>query len=275
MTLIAASDGSNLGVLMEDPHLPGHYEIDRFDNQGNLLAQRPLNVDFRPERMAVLPSGKMVLVGVYTPADHDSWKNVAAVVDADGQMLKRTAFPLPPEGGGWVFDSRRMLGGDDGAYIMLHSYEPPATGLAKILEDGNVEIKILPNAPYNDERHHNEWLFGPDVAVEMYHYVDARERCTFHFDEYDLNTGERTASRYALLTGGGFACYSGNEASMLARISYGYPAEGISSDTMRLVFGKLQDQPVSNPVENPRACDCVLRGGDRCPEGAQGAATKP
>jgi len=189
-------------------------------------------------------------------------------------MLKRTAFPLPPEGGGWVFDSRRMLAGDGAAYLMLHSYEPPATGLAKILEDGNIEIKITPNAPYNDERHHSEWLFGPDIAVETYHFVDAHERCTLHFDEYDLNTGERTKSRYAFISGGGFACYSGNEVSMISPSAHVDPARGLAAETLRLVFGKLQDQPVSKPVEDPQACDFAGIH-DNCPVSTAPAAAKP
>ena len=283
-----AYDGFDLVVLAMDMHphrvsdMPPHrvspsgpvYEMLRFDSQGNLLRQQPVNIDFASSHMAVLPSGRTIVVGEYRDPGQDDWKRVAAVLDADGQMLKRTAFPLPPKGGGWVFDSRRMLGGDGAAYLMLHSNEPPASGLAKILEDGTIEIKIIPNAPFSDERHHNEWLFGPDVAVEMYHFVDAHERCTFHFDEYDLNTGERRKSRYAFISGGGFACYSGNEVSMTAQSAHVDPARGLAADTLRLVFGKLQDQPVSKPVENPQACS--LAGiHDNCPAATASAAAKP
>jgi hypothetical protein len=261
-----------------------------FDSQGSLLAQHEIELGLRPSRMAVTASGKTILVGSWSqpapprtdprsepqaesqpasnsephvelkvsPAPQTQTKNGGVVLGPEDQVIKRFELPLPPEGGGWVFDSRRMLGEEDGAYITLYSYDPPATGLARISEDGEVEIKIIPNTPNNDERHHNQWIFGPDVAVEMYHYTDLRERCTFHFDEYDLKTGERTQSRYAFVSGGGFACYAGDEVSMLAHIRSEYPAQGLSSDTMRLVFGKLQDQPVSKPVLDPNACSCAL-----------------
>jgi hypothetical protein len=249
-------------------------EMYHFDGQGNLLAWHDIQFDLGPSRMAVTASGKTVVMGSWyqDPGVESSLKNGGVVFGADDRVIKHFELPLPPEGGGWVFDSQQMLGGDDAAYIMLHSYDPPATGLAKILEDGQVQVKIIPNAPYDDQRHHNQWMFGAGVLVETYHYVDAHERCTFHFDEYDLNTGERTRSRYAFISGGGFACYSGNEVSMLAQSAHVDPARGLSPDTLRLVFGKLQDQPVSKPVIDPDACKRALIA-DHCPATTESVTT--
>jgi hypothetical protein len=135
-------------------------------------------------------------------------------------------------------------------------YEPSTTGIAKISEDGSFDVKVIPNPPYDDMRHHAAWIVGPGVAVEVYQYVDARERSTFHFDEYDLNTGEKMAYRYAFVSGGGFGCYSKTEVSMSAGSAHVDPARGLSPDTLRLVFSKVHDQAVSAPVVNPEAPPC-------------------
>jgi len=263
---LAAYDGSDVVVLSVDLHprvLDPHdlqpsgprYEMLRFDNQANLLTQQQVSIDFDPAQMAVLPSGSTMVVGGYREAGEDEVKNVGAVLDTGGQILKRFAFPLPPQGGGWTFVTYRMVAGDAAAYMVLYSYDPAATGIAKISEDGQLDIKIIPNPPYNDQRHHNQWLFGPGVAVEMYHYVG--ERSTFHFDEYDVDSGQRTASRFAFISGGGSGCYWRDEVSMQAASFHVDPARGLPPDTLRLVFAKLHDQPVSMPVVNPEACHCA------------------
>jgi hypothetical protein len=76
------------------------------------------------------------------------------------------------------------------------------------------------------------------VAVEVYHMVG--ERVTFHFDEYDIKTGEKVASKIAHISGGAFGCYTGAEVSMLAPSAHVDPARGLSSDTLRLVISRLQ-----------------------------------
>jgi hypothetical protein len=255
---VVAEGNSGVNVLLDDDS-GGHksYAMYHFDSQGKLLVQRQVQLDLEPSRMAITASGKTVIVGAWSeppvpkPGEQPRMKNGGVVLDSDDQVIKRFELPLPPEGGGWIYDSRRMLGGDDAAYFMLHSYYPPTTGLARIGDDGELEIKVIPNTPNDEERHHNEWTFGPDVLVEVYHYV--RERSIFHFDEYDLSTGERTRIRYAFISGGSFACYSGNEISMASLSGHVDPARKLSPGTVRLVFGKLQDQVVSKPVVNPDA----------------------
>jgi len=223
-------------------------EIFHFDNQANLLTRQRMNFGFHPQEMAVLDSGNAVIVGMQDGRDQSDWKNVGVVIDAEGRALARFKFPLPPEGGGWTFVSRRMLAWGDAAYVMLYSYDPPTTGLAKISEDGQLDIKIVSSPHDTDQRHHTEWTFGPGVAVEIYHYVS--ERRTNHYDEYDLNTGQKTVSRYAFISGSPLGCYGQNDVSMMAHSAHVDPERGLSPDTMLLFFADLHDQPVSAPVVN-------------------------
>jgi hypothetical protein len=269
---VVAESSSGVSVLAADL-VGGKWRsvMYHFDSQGNLLSQHQGPADLMPMGMAVTASGRTVIVASWRDTSPQAdplygFKNGGVVLGTDDQVIKHFALPLPPNGGGWVFDSR-LMAGDDAAYIMLHSNEPGASGLAKIREDGELEIKIIPNAIYNDERHHDMWTFGPGVLVEEYRYVG--ERATFHFDEYDLNTGERTRSRYAFVYGNSLGCYWGNEVSLLTQTSHPDPVRGFSPDTTRLAFGKLQDQPVSKPVVNPDACNCAPKA-DHCP-----AATEP
>lgn len=255
--LTAASSGSDVFIFA---HRAGDSdqrpEMFHFDSQANPLAQQRVDLGFHPQQTAVLGSGKIVVVGLQDAHDQEDWKFVGAVIDVDGRVLARFKFPLPPEGGGWTFESRRMLGGDDAAYMMLHSYDPQATGLARISEDGQIDIKIVPEPIYNEQRHHNSWTFGAGVAVEEYHYVG--ERSTFHFDEYDVDTGQRIASRYAFISGSRAGCYSRGEVSMLSNSAHVDPAQKLTRDT-RLVFANLQDQQVSTPVVNPETCHCAVK----------------
>jgi hypothetical protein len=246
----AASRESDLFILAQYAGMSDDIpEMFHFDNQANLLTRQRMNLGFHPQEMAVLDSGNAVIVGMQDGHDQNDWKNVGVVIDAEGLVLARFKFPLPPEGGGWTFVSRWMLAWGDAAYIMLHSYDPPATGLAKISEDGQLDIKIVSSPHDTDQRHHNEWTFGPGVAVEIYHYVG--ERSTFHYDEYDLNTGQKTVSRYAFISGSPLGCYGQNDVSMVARSTRVDPARRMSPDTMLLVFADLHDQAESAPVVNP------------------------
>jgi hypothetical protein len=248
----AATDGSSLVILALDRHphkVPPNspfFDMFRFDNQANLLSQQRVNIDFIPSQMAVLPSGKTILVGNYhEPGQDDEEKHVAAIMDTDGQVIKRIPFPLPPQGGGWTLVTYRLVAGEDAAYMVLHSYDPPATGIAKISETGRIDVKIVQDAPYDDVRHHNAWLLGPGVAVEEYHMV-GKTRPIGRFDEYDLNTGEKIATKGSSALGGG--CYTGSEITTLAASFHVDPSRHLSPDTLRLVFSKLEELPLSPPA---------------------------
>jgi hypothetical protein len=219
----------------------GHaYEIYQFDNLANLLAKHWLRDDFDPSLMAVLSSRKTIALRSHGTSVEDM-KYDGAVLDADGHVIQRFNLPLPPGGGGWTFASYRMAAGDGVAYAVLQSETTPTgpqTAIATISETGQLDIRVISVPPHTDQRHHNQWVFGPGVAVEVYHMVG--ERVTFHFDEYDIKTGEKVASKIAHISGGAFGCYTGAEVSMLAPSAHVDPARGLSSDTLRLVISRLQ-----------------------------------
>jgi len=221
------------------------YEMYHFDSQANLLTDRRLHLTSAPERMAVTSSGKTVVLGHY-PDDfskREDWKYGGAVLDADDQLIRGFDFPLPPGGGGWTFASE-MLAGNGVAYVVLKSITTPngmQTAIATISETGNdiLKIKLVPVPPDSDQRHHNQWLFGPGVAVEVYHDPSERPHIT-RFDEYDLASGEKVATKSMPPAGFAFGCYSGDEVSMLAHSAQVDPARHLSPDTLRLVTSKLK-----------------------------------
>lgn len=220
-------DGTSLGRTSEMYH---------FDSQANLLAQYPVSIDFQPTGMAVTSSGKTILVG-HTGSTAEDFNYGGAVLDAHDRLIKRFELPLPPEGGGWTFASRFIAAGDEFAYVMLHSNEPLATAIGTISETGQVNVKIVPEPVFNEQRHHNEWVFGPGVAVEVYHIVG--ERAMFRFDEYELSSGNKIATKSAHISGGGLGCYTKDEVSMLAASFHEDPSRHLSPDTERLVFSTL------------------------------------
>lgn len=223
------------------------YEMYHFDSQANLLTNRRVHLTFGPERMAVTSSGKTIVLGHYPDdfSNREDWKYGGAVLDVDDQLTRSFDFPLPPGGGGWTFASE-MLGGNDVAYVMLKSITTPngmLTAIARISETGNdiLKIKVVSIPPDSDQRHHNQWLFGPGVAVEVSHDVCTKPRCVvFRFDEYDLNSGQKIATKSAPPAGYTFGCYSGSEVSMLAHSAHLDPGRHLSPDTLRLVTSKLK-----------------------------------
>ncbi|HEY4904560.1 MAG TPA: hypothetical protein VIH89_13890 [Candidatus Sulfotelmatobacter sp.] len=236
-----AVEGFDLNILTTHfVGAQGHFrEMYHFDKRGNLLAKRWMPDDFRASIMAFLPSGKTIALDTHGTAE--DVKHGGTVLDADGHVINSFDLPLPPGGGGWIFASYRMGAGDGVAYAILQSETTPSgplTAIAAISETGHLDIKVIPAPPDTAQRHHNQWVFGPRVAVEVYHMVG--ERITFHFDEYDLNTGEKVASKIAHISGGAFGCYTGAEVSMLAPSAHVDPARGLSPDTLRLVISKLQ-----------------------------------
>jgi hypothetical protein len=214
-----------------------------FDRQANLLAQNRVIIPIQPSGMAVMPSGRTIIVGThFSDPDHpDDRKYGFAILDENDTLLKSVDLPLPPGGGGWTFASR-MAAGDGIAYVMLHSNEPPQTAVARIAETGNhnLDVKVIAAPLDTETRHHNEWVFSPGVAVDVYHYTNERPHVTFRFDEYDLKTGDKIATKSAPPTGFQFGCYMGDEFSMLAHSAHVDPARHLAPDTLRLVASKLR-----------------------------------
>lgn len=239
---VAAPGDSGLDIVAA--HSPAAhsriYEMYQFDHQANLLAKHWLGDDVSPSMMAVLPSGKAITLRGHGTSIEEM-KYDGEVLDVDGRVIQRFDLPLPPGGGGWTFGSYRMAAGDGLAYAILQSETTPSgpqTAIATISETGQLNIKVIPVPPDDDHRHHNQWIFGLGVAVDAYHIVG--ERVTVHFDEYDLATGEKVASKIAHISGSAFGCYTGAEVSMLAHSAHVDPARGLSPDTLRLVVSKLQ-----------------------------------
>jgi hypothetical protein len=82
--------------------------------------------------------------------------------------------------------------------------------------------------PDSDERHHNEWLFGPGVAVETYIFVNEKPHRLSRFDEYDLNSGEKVATKSARPIGFQSGCYFGDAFSMLAHSAHVDPPSNVN-----------------------------------------------
>lgn len=230
-----------------------HFQMYHFDSVANLLEQDQGTMPLEPYAMAVLSSGRTIVVGTHSSdLDHtEDRKYGFAILDEKDKLVKSIDLPLPPGGGGWTFARfPRMAVGDGVAYVMLHSNEPLQTAIATISEAGHIDITIVA-VPPDDKHHHNEWLLGPGVAVEVYNYlvqVGPRPRAFNGFDEYDLKTGEKVATKVSFPAGFTFGCYSGNEVSFLAHSAHVDPERRLSPETLRLVTVRLQQaMPKSLP----------------------------
>jgi hypothetical protein len=252
---VMAPAGTGLNILSHDNSTAERrvvFQMYHFDGLANLLAQNQAAVPLRPYWMAALSSGRTVIAGsrLDSSDDPEDRKYGFAILDENDKLVKSVDLPLPPGGGGWTFASRMGVG-EGVAYIMLHSNEPPRTAVAVISETGHLDITNVTLPADGDAHHHNEWLFGPGVAVEVYHYlvqVDHRPRAFDGFDEYDLKTGEKVATKGLFPVGFAFGCYSGNEVSMLAHSAHVDPARRLSPETLRLVTVKLQQAtPKASP----------------------------
>jgi hypothetical protein len=221
-----------------------HFQMFHFDSRANLLLQNKVTIPLHPIAMAVLPSGRTVVPGIYSDnlLDKGDRKYGFAILDENDTLVRSEDLPLPPGGGGWTFAGSRIAVEDGVAFVMLHSNDPPQTAIATISEKGNqnLEIKVIAAPSDTETRHHNEWVFGPGVAVDVYHYTNERPHVTFRFDEYDLKTGEKIATKSAPPTGFQFGCYMGDEFSMLAHSAHVDPVRHLAPDTLRLVASKLQ-----------------------------------
>jgi len=229
-----------------------HFRMYHFDSQASLLEQNQRTLPLYPHAMVVLPSGRTIAVGSHLddPDHPEDRKYGFAILDENDELVKSVDLPLPPGGGGWTFAGQHMTAGDGVTYVMLHSNEPPQTAIATISEAGHVDITVVAIPLDSDTHHHNEWLFGPGVAVEVYHYlveVGQRRRAFDGFDEYDLKTGEKVATKGSFPAGFAFGCYLGKEVSSLAHSAHVDPARRLSPDTLRLVTVKLQ-QAMPKPL---------------------------
>jgi hypothetical protein len=198
------------GVNILSPRLQPEKKriIYRFDNLGNLLARHFVATDLDDTIMATTSSGTTILVGRYRASENVDWEYGGIVLDAGDRVVSHFKLPSPPAGGGWSFgpldqgDEPLMTADDRAAYVVLHSEEPLATEIATISESGKLSIKTLPEPIVDDPHDHIKWLVGPGVAVEMhsFHMVKAGHLPggpVDHFDEYDLRSGKKIASKTA------------------------------------------------------------------------------
>jgi hypothetical protein len=193
--------------------------------------------------MATTSSGTTILVG-HRP-DRSTYG--ALVLDAGDRVIRSFDLPSPPEGGAWTFgnwsgpsEHLLMTAGNRAAYVLLHSDEPMATEIATISDNGQLSLKTL--EPMSDDSKYTKWLVGPGVAVEMRHEAGDHRRIGGHpvwsFDEYDLKSGQKVASKIARM--GEFtpftaACYYGDSVT-------GLGAREVAPDEpyLRLRLAKLQ-----------------------------------
>ncbi len=248
----AAFEGSGGSVLMASPRHGNevqHYEMYRLDHEARLLGRSPVPLDFYPIRMAVLTSGKTIVLGhdgkPLSWAHRKEWTYVGAVLDADGGVIERFDFPSPESGGKWIVPSRhQMMAAGGAANVVLETDSESAIGIATISETGRVDIKVIPEPPDDDIRIHRAWLLGPGVAVEEYTDKSDRPRFKMHYDEYDLNSGEKIASKISLA--GSTECYFGSEVGWTTNSTHVEPAR-LSPDTLRLIYSKLESPAATAP----------------------------
>lgn len=222
--------------------------IYHFDNTGNLIAQHPVLTDLDDTMMSTTSSGTTILVGHHADRSHYG----GLVLDADDRVVRRFELPSPPEGGAWTFEGppyfenhHLMTAGESAAYVLLHSNEPLATEIARISENGKLSVKTLQEPVLNDQTRFVKWLVGPGVAAEMYHMVGDQRRIGRHlvwsFDEYDLKSGEKVASKTAPMgefTPFAAACYYGDSVTGVGGVGSHQVAPDESY--LRLRIAKLQ-----------------------------------
>jgi hypothetical protein len=244
MVGVIAPAGTGLAVLNShySPAAGETFEMYRFDGQGKLVAQHNLSLDFRPVVMAVSSSGNVTLVG-YRPIngrDHAARRFTGAILNADDQV--QNLFEIPPTAAGdpWVPVRYATMEAADGVTHLIlqsaQSSEDPNFGLAVIEESGNV--KIIPLDTATGARYH-QWFFGNGAAAELYQF--AGEQPALHWALYDISSGNRIGTKSTLRPAGfAFACYLGDQVSMLATSAHGEKSLGLPHDALRLVTIKLE-----------------------------------
>ena len=215
-----------------------------FDEHANLRSENPVVIPLEPYAMAVLPSRRTIVAGFHSkdPYSAEDRKYGFAILDESDRLTRSIDLPLPPGGGGWTFASPYITTTGGLAYVMLHSNEPPQTAIASIAQDGNqvLIINVIAAPSDSETRHHNMWVFGAGVAVDLYVDPTDRPHIRERIDEYDLRSGKKIATKSAYGGGIQFGCYMGDEFSMLAGSANVDPARHLSPDTLRLVTAKLQ-----------------------------------
>lgn len=73
-----------------------------FDSPAGVLAQNQVTIPIQPSGMAVMPSGKTIIVGTHSndPGHPDDRKYGLAILDEDDKLLRSVDLPLPPGRGG-------------------------------------------------------------------------------------------------------------------------------------------------------------------------------
>jgi hypothetical protein len=242
---VIAPAGAGLAVLNShySPPTGVTYEMFRFDEQGKLVTQHNLSLDFRPSIMAISSSGKVTFVG-YRPingTDQAARKFFGAILDANDQL--ENPFDIPPTatGDAWIpVRNARMQAADGVAYLILQSEQTgvePSFGLARIGESGNVEV--IPLETTSGARYH-DWFFAAGVAAELYQFPGEKPPGATEWDKYDLSTGKRIGTKTLLPAGFSVACYLGDEVIMLAHSAHVEKSRGLLPDALRLVTVKLE-----------------------------------
>ena len=216
------------------------YKMYRFDVQGTLVAQYDVSLDFQPLAMAVISSGKTIVVG-YRPrvdTDQEARTYVGALLDVEGQLQIQFDFPPSPDGLKWTpVNFPRMAGGDAAAHLIFQTGAEPSFAIARITESGKVDfmpLKTVRGAGFHD------WFFGNGVAAENFQFSVEKPPGATHWDAYDLSSGKRISTKTLLPAGFSIGCYLGDEVSVLAHSAQVEKSRGLPPEALRLVTVKLE-----------------------------------
>jgi hypothetical protein len=212
----------------------------RFDGQGNLQTERTVTIDFHPLAMAETKSGMTILVGYRTRegTDNEDRTYGGAVLNASDQVVKLFEFPPAADGDKWTtVPSHRMAVDDGGASIIFESGNDPNSSIITISESG--QIHMLPLATVRGTRYH-DWFFAKGVVAELYQFPSDKLPVPIKIDTFDLTSGRKIGTKNLRSAGFSFACYLGDEMSVLAHSAHVAKSRGLSPDQLRLVTIKLE-----------------------------------
>jgi len=190
--------------------------------------------------MAETKSGMTILVGYRQGAGTDSEDRIygGAVLNGSNQVVKLFEFPPTADGAKWTtVPSHRMAVDDGGASIILESGNDPNSSIVTISESG--QIRMLPLATVGGTRSH-DWFFAKGVAAELYQFAGGKLPVPTKIDTFDLMSGRKIGTKTLRPAGFSFACYLGDEFSMLAHSANIEKSRGLSPGALRLVTVKLE-----------------------------------